>query len=57
MTRQRIPPSRILGIPIGLDHSWFLIFGLLALTLASGYYPAEFKAGHSPPYWIVGPAQ
>ena len=29
VTRYNIPLGRILGIPIGLDHSWFLIFGPL----------------------------
>jgi hypothetical protein len=28
MTRQNIPLGRILGIPVGLDYSWFLIFAL-----------------------------
>ena len=26
MTRHNIPLGRILGIPIGLDYSWFVIF-------------------------------
>jgi len=28
--RQTISLGRILGIPIGLDYSWFLIFALAA---------------------------
>ena len=28
MTRHNIPLGRILGIPIGLDFSWFVIFAL-----------------------------
>ena len=43
MNRHTIPLGRILGIPIGLDYSWFLIFVLLTWTMAVGYYPAEFK--------------
>ena len=43
MTRHNIPLGRILGIPIGLDYSWFVIFGLLTWMLAGSYYPAEFK--------------
>ena len=43
MTRQNVPLGRILGIPIGLDYSWFLIFVLLTWMLGGGYYPAEFK--------------
>ena len=43
-----------MGIPIGLDYSWFLIFALLTWMLANSYYPAEFK--HWPPllYWFTG---
>ena len=43
MTRRNIPLGRILGIPIGLDYSWFVIFALLTWLLATNYYPAEFK--------------
>ncbi len=27
--RRSIPLGRILGIPIGLDYSWFLVFALV----------------------------
>jgi hypothetical protein len=43
MNRHTIPLGRILGIPIGLDYSWCLIFVLITWTMAVGYYPAEFK--------------
>ena len=45
MTRQNIPLGRILGIPIGLDYSWFVIFALLTWMLAGSYYYAELRAG------------
>ena len=54
MTRHTIPLGRILGIPIGLDYSWFLIFGLITWTLAVGYYPNEFTGRPPQEYWIVG---
>jgi Zn-dependent protease len=54
MNRHTIPLGRILGIPIGLDYSWFLIFVLLTWTMAVGYYPAEFKNWPIAQYWIVG---
>ena len=54
MNGHTIPLGRILGIPIGLDYSWFLIFGLLTWTLAVGYYPTEFKDWPPQEYWIVG---
>jgi len=56
MTRQAIPVARILGIPIGLDYSWFLIFALLTWMLAASYYPAEFHGWPRWLYWIVGAA-
>ncbi len=49
-----IPLGRIIGIPIGLDYSWFLIFVLLTWTLAVGYFPSEFKNWPIAEYWIVG---
>jgi Zn-dependent protease len=52
--RQNISLGRILGIPVGLDYSWFLIFALLTWTLAVGYYPAEFRNWPTAEYWIVG---
>ncbi len=54
MNRHTIPLGRILGIPIGLDYSWFLIFVLITWTMAVGYYPAEFKNWPAAQYWIVG---
>jgi len=45
-----------LGIPIGLDYSWFLIFALLTWTLATSYFPAEFGSWPLAQYWIVGAA-
>lgn len=54
MTRHNIPLGRIMGIPIGLDYSWFLIFGLLTWMLASNYYPAEFSNWSALLYWSMG---
>jgi hypothetical protein len=34
MFRHNIPLGRILGIQIGLDYSWFVIFALLSWMLA-----------------------
>jgi Zn-dependent protease/predicted transcriptional regulator len=54
MTRQSIPLGRIIGIPIALDYSWFLVFALLTWMLAVNYYPQEFKGWPESLYWIVG---
>ena len=54
MSRHHIPLGRILGIRIGLDYSWFLIFALLTWLLARSYYPAEFPSWSAPLYWSLG---
>ena len=54
MFRHTIPIGRVLGIPIDLDYSWFLIAGLITWLLAANYYPAEFKGGTSVEYWLMG---
>jgi Zn-dependent protease/CBS domain-containing protein len=54
MNRQGISLGRVFGIRIVLDYSWFLIFALIAWTLASGYFPSEFKNWPTAEYWLVG---
>jgi Zn-dependent protease/CBS domain-containing protein len=54
--RNAITLGRILGIPIALDYSWFLIFAFMTWSLASGYYPAEFSDWPQSVYWITGAA-
>src|SRR5512135_3370710 len=54
MNRSAISLGQVLGIPIGLDYSWFLIFALLTWSLATSYFPAEFQGWPVAQYWIVG---
>jgi len=54
MTRHTIPLGRILGIEIGLDYSWFVIFVLLTVMLATSYFPGEFKDWTPATYWLTG---
>lgn len=54
MRRNTISLGRILGIPIGLDFSWFLVFGLMTWTLATSYFPNEFPGWPVVQYWGVG---
>lgn len=56
MNKSTFSLGRILGIPIRLDYSWFLIFVLLTWSLSTSYYPAEFKDWPVVQYWIVGAA-
>lgn len=46
--------GRIWGIPIGLHSSWFLIFGLLVWSLATGYFPREFPQLSSLTHTVLG---
>ena len=54
MTRHTVPVARILGISIGLDYSWFLIFVLFTWMLATGYYPAALPTGSRAEDWTLG---
>ncbi|MGJ5819308.1 site-2 protease family protein [Paludibaculum fermentans] len=56
MARSTVSVGRILGIPIQLDYSWFLIFGLLTWMLASNYYPKEFPHWSPAMYWVTAAA-
>ena len=56
MNKSTLSLGRILGIPIGLDYSWFLIFALLTWSLSTSYYPTEFTDWPVIQYWIVGAA-
>jgi Zn-dependent protease len=52
--KMHISLGKILNIPIGLDYSWFLIFGLITWSLAASYFPTEFPNWPVAEYWIVG---
>ncbi|MCB0112120.1 MAG: site-2 protease family protein, partial [Caldilineaceae bacterium] len=56
MKQSNIPLGRILGIPIGLDFSWFLIFALITWSMATSYYPAAFPGWSTSLYWLTGAA-
>lgn len=54
--RPGVSLGRIMGIPISLDYSWFLVFALLTWILGSRYYPSEFKNWPALLYWVTGAA-
>jgi Zn-dependent protease/CBS domain-containing protein len=54
VNKQFLSLGKIFGIPLAVDYSWFLIFALLTWTLATGYFPSEFKNWPTAQYWIVG---
>jgi Zn-dependent protease len=46
--------ARILGIPIGLHPSWFLIFDLVTWTLAGRVFPAKYHGTSTWFIWVMG---
>ncbi|MDD5371159.1 MAG: site-2 protease family protein [Anaerolineaceae bacterium] len=54
MNKSSLRLGQILGIPVGLDYSWFLVFALFTWSFATGYYPNEFTNWPTAEYWIVG---
>lgn len=54
MRRQGIPLGQVLGIPLDIDYSWFLVFGLITWSLAAGYFPSQYSGWPASVYWITG---
>ncbi len=48
--------GRILGIPIGLHWSWFVIFALITGSLAWGYLPSVYPELSPLASWLLGAA-
>lgn len=46
--------GKVWGIPIGLNISWFLVFGLITWSLATGYFPEEYEELGTAVSWILG---
>jgi Zn-dependent protease len=46
--------GKLIGIPIELHLSWFLVFGLLTWSLATGLLPQEYPELSGPALWALG---
>jgi len=51
---RRLEIFEIWGIPIRIHLSWLLVFGLVAWSLAAGYFPHEYPGWTVGTYWVVG---
>ena len=40
--RSSLRLGKILGIPIGINYTWFIIFALVTMSLATGYFPSRY---------------
>ncbi len=54
--RTAIPLGRLAGIRVTLDPTWFLIFFLVAYSLAIGYLPAQLPTTSPVARWVLGGA-
>jgi Zn-dependent protease len=46
--------GQVYGIPIKLHTTWFLVFAMVAWSLAGGYFPLEYPGWDPAIYWVVG---
>ncbi|HIC96150.1 TPA: site-2 protease family protein [Candidatus Bipolaricaulota bacterium] len=51
--RSALSLGRVLGIEIQLDYSWFIIFILIAWSLAVGYFPQGYPGWPPGLYWSL----
>lgn len=54
MAREPIPVFQLAGIRVTVDPSWFLIFLLVAWSLATGYLPQQLSGVGSGVLWVLG---
>lgn len=54
MARSPIPVFQLAGIRVTLDPSWFLIFLLVAWSLATGYLPQQLPGTQPIVLWVLG---
>jgi Zn-dependent protease len=51
---RRTPFFTVLGIPLHIDASWVLVYGLITWTLAAGYFPRQLPGLEPLAYWANG---
>jgi len=45
---------RVLGVQISLNYTWFIVFGLIAWSLARGYFPFHYPDLSPSAHWVMG---
>jgi Zn-dependent protease/CBS domain-containing protein len=46
--------GRLAGIDIGIHYTWLFAFGLIAWSLAEGFFPANYSTWTTATYWGTG---
>jgi Zn-dependent protease len=52
--RSSLRLGRIFGIPVGINYTWFIIFALVTMSLATGYFPSRYDDWGLAAYLSVG---
>ena len=48
--------GKVLGIPVRLHATWFLVAVLVTVSLAAGFFPEQYGGWSPTTYWLVGAA-
>lgn len=48
--------GRVFGIPFAIHHTWLIAFGVVALSLALGFFPVSYPGWSPGAYWVAGVA-
>lgn len=54
MFTKRIELFTLMGFPVRIDASWFLLAFLIVWSLAAGVFPAYYEGLSSATYWAMG---
>jgi Zn-dependent protease len=46
--------GKVMGIPIGVNYTWFIIFVMITVSLATAYFPSRYADWSQGLYWGVG---
>jgi len=46
--------GKVLGIPVRLHATWFLVAVLVTVSLAAGFFPQQYEGWSPTTYWVVG---
>ena len=52
--RSSLRLGKIFGIPIGINYTWFIVFALVTMSLATGYFPSRYDDWGTATYIGVG---
>jgi Zn-dependent protease len=46
--------GKVFGIPIGINYTWFIVFALVTVSLATAYFPGNYAQWSTLGYWSIG---